>query len=160
MLRWIEAKNSLTSNTVCCICPIFFSAQSWPSDTKFPFQWQRLPRRPGNEKWNSEEEISKRVGRPQKKCWLQVCPLSRWILNIFMMIKTKTLIIINVDQQLMWGWGDGELPQQNITRVQRLHLQFCHKVLTTMIIMLMLMNTMMRDTNSGATLAVLSQSMF
>ena len=68
-----------------------------------------------------------------------------------MVIDTMFLInknnIIDVNHQLMWGGGDGKLPQQDITRVQRLHLQFCHQVYfkTTMMRVLMLMTTMMTD---------------
>ena len=35
----------------------------------------------------------------------------------------------NIDLQLVWRRGDGKLPQQDFTRVQRLHLQSCHQVI-------------------------------
>ena len=66
-----------------------------------------------------------------------------------MVIDTMFLInnnnIFVVIHQLMWGGGDGKLPQQDITRVQRLHLQFCHQVFSITTILRMLMTTMMTD---------------
>ena len=66
-----------------------------------------------------------------------------------MIIDTMILInnnnIIDVYHQFLWGGGDGKLPQQDITRVQRLHLQFCHQVFSITTMMLMLMTTMMTD---------------
>ena len=63
------------------------------------------------------------------------------------MILINNSNIIDVNHQLVRGGGDGKLPQQDITRVQGLHLQFCHQVfsITTMMRMLMLMTTMMTD---------------
>ena len=66
-----------------------------------------------------------------------------------MIIDTMILInnnnIIDVNHQLVWGGGDGKLPQQDISRVQGLHLQFCHQVFSITTILRMLMTTIMTD---------------
>ena len=65
------------------------------------------------------------------------------------MILINNSNIIDVNHQLVRGGGDGKLPQQDLTGVQRLHLQFCHQVfvITTMMIMLAMMTIMNLNLN-------------